>query len=659
MTLIPPIARLRRSFDQPELHDPPAAVVDAIRGSKITTRVPPGGTVAVTVGSRGIAGIETIVKAAVGVLRELGFRPFIVAAMGSHGGGSALGQRAILAELGITEESVGCPVRTEMETVALGTNSFGLPIHFDRNAQEADGIILLNRIKPHTSFTGRYESGLLKMLAVGLGKQEGAAQVHRLGLPGLRTLLPEVGALLLKRTPVALGIALLENARDRTARVVMVEPEELLDVEPGLLDEARTLMPGLPFDQIDVLVVGELGKNYSGTGLDPNVIGRQRVETMPDLPRPVVTRLAVLDLSAETRGNGLGIGLADLTTDRLVRALDTTPMRVNSLTSNFLARARVPISLPTDRDVITACLETCWRVDPLEARLVVIPNTLELDTIWVTKPLAEEVRGRDGLTVETGFEPMPLDTSGNLEQERLFPESVRATRGRKRSSPPPCPHFRAVVFDLDGLMFDTEALFHRVTSELLGARGKVFTTEMMNAMIGRRAVEAHQALRDLAGLDEPPEVILAEVRERFAAEMDSAVHPTPGLFALLDRLEAVGLPKAVATSSRRSYAERLLDRHGLLDRFAFVLASEDVSRGKPDPEIYRKAASRFDVPPEAVLVLEDSAPGLTAAKGAGAFAVGVPHDHSPATGLGHADLVVGRLDDAELLSLVEGAGGGS
>ena len=173
------------------------------------------------------------------------------------------------------------------------------------------------------------------MLTIGLGKREGATQVHKLGLPGLKKMLPEVGAFLLQNTRVALGLAILDNAADRTAKVVAVEPEELLDVEPRLLDEARALMPTLPFDQIDVLIVGELGKNYSGTGLDPNVIGRLRVETMPDLPRPVITRLAVLDLSAETRGNALGIGLADLTTERVVNAIDPIPMRVNSFTSNF------------------------------------------------------------------------------------------------------------------------------------------------------------------------------------------------------------------------------------------------------------------------------------------------------------------------------------
>jgi hypothetical protein len=424
----PPIARIRQVCHQPEVPDVPLAVAEAIRSSRIRERVKPGGSIALTVGSRGIAGIDRIAIAAVGALKSLGFQPFVVAAMGSHGGGTAEGQRAMLAEFGVTEARLGCPLRSEMETAVVGTNSFGLPIHFDRNALGADGIVLLNRIKPHTSFTGRYESGLLKMLTIGLGKHQGAEQVHKLGLPGLLKLLPEVGAFLLQKTPVALGIALLENAEERTARVVGVEPEDLLEVEPRLLHEARTLMARLPFDQIDVLIVGELGKNYSGTGLDPNVIGRQRVETMPDLPRPVVTRLAVLDVSVETRGNATGIGLADLTTDRLVAQIDPRPMRINCMTSNFLTRARVPLSLPTDRDVFTACLDTCWRIDPSEARMVLIPNTLEITQIWVTLPLIEDVETNPNLVIETDFQPIPFDEHGALDQETLFPDSVRGRR---------------------------------------------------------------------------------------------------------------------------------------------------------------------------------------------------------------------------------------
>jgi hypothetical protein len=425
---LPPIARVRQVHCQPEVPDVPAAVAEAIHSSRIATRVQPGGSIALTVGSRGIVGIDRLAQAAVEALKGLGFKPFVVAAMGSHGGGTAEGQRALLAEFGVTEARLGCPIRSEMETSVLGTNSFGLPIHFDRNALNADGIVLLNRIKPHTSFSGRYESGLLKMLTIGLGKHEGAEQVHKLGLPGLLKLLPEVGAFLLEKTPVALGIALLENAEEKTARVVGVEPEDLLEVEPRLLDEARTLMARLPFDQIDVLIVGELGKNYSGTGLDPNVIGRQRVETMPDLPRPVVTRLAVLDLSLETRGNATGIGLADLTTDRLVAAIDPKPMRVNCMTSNFLTRARVPISLPTDLEVLTACLDTCWRIDPSEARMVIIPNTLELAHLWITEPLARESQANANLIFESDFEPIPFSVDGTLDQESLFPDSVRGRR---------------------------------------------------------------------------------------------------------------------------------------------------------------------------------------------------------------------------------------
>ncbi len=212
---------------------------------------------------------------------------------------------------------------------------------------------------------------------------------------------------------------------------------------------------------------------------------------------------------------------------------------------------------------------------------------------------------------------------------------------------------RAVVFDLDGLMFDTEALFFRVSSDMLTARGKTFTPEIMTAMIGRRSVDAGHALKTMTGLDEPVDVLLAEVRERFFAELDTAVHPAPGLFTLLDRLRQNHLPLAVATSSRRAYAERLLNRHRLLDRFKFVLGSEDVTRGKPDPEIYTRAIERLDVPAESVLVLEDSPAGVAAGVEAGALVVGVPHEHSPAAGLDAANMLVTRLDDPAILNLLD------
>jgi len=427
---LPRIHRVIQRFDVPDLADPAGEAARVVTQSRIRERLAPGARIAVTAGSRGIASIGPILKAVVRTLREQGFEPFVVGAMGSHGGATAEGQRELLAEFGITAESMGCPVETAMETVTLGTNSFGLPICMDARAHAADGIVVVNRIKPHTSFTGRYESGLLKMLAIGLGKREGASQVHKLGLPGLVRLIPEVGTFLLQNTKVVLGLAILENAREHTAKIVPVEPEAILEEEPKLLHQARDMMGRLPFDAIDFLVVGELGKNYSGTGLDPNVIGRQRVETMPDLPRPVVTRLAVLDCAEESHGNALGIGLADLTTERFVGKIDPKPMRVNSMTSNFLTRARVPLAMADDRVVIATGLDTCWRIGWDEARMVIIPNTLELETLYVSEPLIGECLSHPRLEVDEAPTPWPFDASGHLDQAILFPT---ANQGQRKS----------------------------------------------------------------------------------------------------------------------------------------------------------------------------------------------------------------------------------
>ncbi len=424
----PPLARIRQSVPQPEVADIPATVRRCILESRIGNRVPKGGTIAVGVGSRGITAIPTVAKAAVETLKGMGYRPFIVAAMGSHGGATKQGQAELLAGYGVTPEAMGVEVRSDMDTVVVGTNPVGLPIYFDRNAYEADGIVLINRVKPHTDFHATHESGVLKMLVIGLGKRDGATQVHKLGLRGLKEVLPAVGKVLVEKTKFALGLAIVENAADLPAEIVGIEPEQIFEVEPKLLDRARNLMGRLPFDQIDVLVVGELGKNYSGAGMDPNVIGRLMVETQNDFERPVVTRLVVLDASEETHGNLVGVGFADLTTERLVAKLDPVPFRINTLTSCCLERSRIPITLPTDRDVLQAALETCWRIDPSQARLVVVPNTLELNTLWVSAPLESEVQAHPHLAFETDYQPLPLSADGWLDQESLFPESVRGRR---------------------------------------------------------------------------------------------------------------------------------------------------------------------------------------------------------------------------------------
>jgi Lactate racemase N-terminal domain len=424
----PPLARVRQSIPQPRVEDVPGTVSRLIQSSRLQERVQPGGTIAVGIGSRGIHGIATIAKAIVDTLLDLGYKPFIVAAMGSHGGATSEGQRELLAGYGVTTEAMGVPVKTDMDTEIVGTNSVGLPIYFDKNALNADAIILANRVKPHTDFHATHESGVLKMLVIGLGKREGATQVHKLGIRGLMEVLPGVGRFLVKNTKFALGLAIIENAEDLTADIVALEPETIFDLEPQLLDRARSIMGRLPFDQIDVLVVGELGKNYSGAGMDPNVIGRLLIETQPDFDKPIVTRLVVLDVSDESHGNIVGIGFADLTTERLVSRLDPEPFRINVLTSCCLERARIPITLPTDRDVMQAALDTCWRLEHSQARIVVIPNTLEVKSMWVSKPLQAEVEAHPHLKFETDFLPMPFGADGTLDQGGLFPDSVRGRR---------------------------------------------------------------------------------------------------------------------------------------------------------------------------------------------------------------------------------------
>jgi len=417
---LPPLARVRQNIAQPRVEDVAGTVRRLILESGLRARVPAGGTVAVGVGSRGIKNIATMARATVDALKEMGYRPFIVAAMGSHGGACSEGQRELLAGYDVTEEAMGVPVKTDMDTVILGTNPVGLPIYFDRNAYQADGVVLLNRVKPHSDFHATYESGIVKMMTIGLGKRDGATQVHKLGLRGLKEVLPAVGRFLLQNTKFALGLAILENARDETADIVPLEPHNLFEEEPKLLDRARSLMGRLPFDQIDLLVVGELGKNYSGAGMDPNVIGRLMIETQDDFARPVVTRLVVLDVSEESHGNIVGIGFADLATERLVANIDHEAFRINVLTSCCLERAR-----------IEQALDTCWRIDPAEARVVVIPNTLETDELWVSQPLEAEIVADPALTRETDYMPMPIGPDGRLDQVGLFPHSVQGRRAAK------------------------------------------------------------------------------------------------------------------------------------------------------------------------------------------------------------------------------------
>lgn len=424
----PPVAPLRQNLQQPVVADIPAEVRRQWQQSSLPRRLRRGDRVAVGVGSRGIANVQTIVRATLDTLRDLGTQPFVVAAMGSHGGATAEGQRDLLASYGITEQALRVPVKTDMTAVQIGVNSWGEPVWWDKNALEADAVVTISRVKPHTDFRGPHESGIVKMLAIGLGKRDGAAQHHRWGARGLREMIPESARVVVEKTRFAAGLAVVENAREQTAVLRVVDRDELFTVEPGLLEQAWALMGKLPFHQLDLLIIGEIGKNYSGAGIDPNVVGRLLMEGQPEPESPRITRICALDLSPESHGNATGIGIADLTTDRLLAAIDPVPFRMNNLTACFLWRSKLPIGFPTDRECIENGLKTCWQPDWSKVRLAVIPNTLELTELWVTPPVLDEARGNPHLEVAGEARPLPFDPAGNLRQGDLFPHGVRSRR---------------------------------------------------------------------------------------------------------------------------------------------------------------------------------------------------------------------------------------
>lgn len=431
MTPIPLTRPLVRSFDHPTVVDIEGTVRGAIARSRIGERLGRGSEVAVAVGSRGIANLARIVRASVRTLEELGYRPFIVAGMGTHGNGTPEGQRQILADFGVTQEALGVPISTAMDATPIGTSSLGAPVYWDSRALAADGVVAINRIKAHTDFSGRIESGVIKMLAIGLGKRESPRHIHRLGGNGMEENIVASAKVVLEKAPVALGIAVVENAAEETALIQAIEPEELFATEPALLERAKAWMARLPFERADVVIIGELGKNYSGAGIDPNVIGRRKIEGQGDFPSPVITRLAVLDVSPESHGNTVGTGFADLVSRRLIEKTDHEAVRLNTLTAQFLERSRVPLACDTDRQVIETALETCWVPDLEQVRLAVIPNTLELGRIYVSERLAEnldlgDARGEIGPPTALPFLP-----DDRLDQAALFPHALQGRRSQR------------------------------------------------------------------------------------------------------------------------------------------------------------------------------------------------------------------------------------
>jgi len=409
---LPTMAAVRQKFDGTTLDDVAGAVAAQIAKPEIAGLVTPGMRIAVGVGSRGLARLPDLVRATVTALRDLGAEPFIVPAMGSHGGASAIGQTALLGKLGVTEQSAGCPIRATMDTVELGRLPSGLPVLMDALAMEADGIVVINRVKPHTSFSAPVESGLAKMLTIGLGKHAGAESCHSQGFVTMGENVAEMARIKIAKAPILFGLASVENAYDRIRHVEAVPADRIMEREPELLAMAKANMPRILFNPLDVLVVDEIGKEYSGTGADPNITGRASTPYLRT--ELVVGKMAFLHLSARSSGNATGIGLCDVTTRALFEGMDFAATYANAMTSTVLAGARVPPMMETDKLAVQAALKTCNAPDPANPRVVRVPNTLHLEHILISPALLDAAREHDMIEVLGEPADWPFDAEGHL-----------------------------------------------------------------------------------------------------------------------------------------------------------------------------------------------------------------------------------------------------
>ena len=394
-TWIPDEALPKMLLGRQELKSEPIADLEGeistqFRRPGVGEKIRPGMKVAVGVGSRGVTNLAQIVRSVADNLKRLQAEPFLFPAMGSHGGATPEGQLEVLASYGITEATMGVPIRATMQVVEIGENRDGLPIYADQEAAQADGIIVINRVKLHTDFRGEVESGLLKMLVIGMGNQQGARMTHSQGFDRFHQLIPEIGEQILARMPVLFGLAVVEDGHHATARIELIENQAIRAREAQLLEEAREMFPRIPFPEFDVLVVSEIGKNISGCGMDPNVIGRYSAEPLrSQTHEPRIRNVVILSLCAETHGNAIGIGGAEVITRRLYESVDYQKTYANGFTAGELSWVRVPLVAATERDALCVALTAIPRIEPSQARVVWIRNTLELEHLYVSEALRQ------------------------------------------------------------------------------------------------------------------------------------------------------------------------------------------------------------------------------------------------------------------------------
>ena len=407
---IPKVARVKQKFDNTVLDNPETKLAELLEAKKLLIKK--GDRIAITGGSRGIAGYQLVMSTVVSFVKAKGGIPFIVPAMGSHGGGTAEGQEAMLKNLGITEETVGAPIISSMEVVEVGITELGLPVYIDKNAYEADGIILLNRVKTHTSIVGKYQSGLVKMMAIGLAKHKGAALTHSLGTVNLGANVERVGNLALEKLKVICGVAIIENGYEQLADLYVLRKEEILETEPSILERAKTMIPRILVDKIDSLIVYEQGKDIAGTAMDPAIIGRQINKYRTDGPE--VEAIGVLRLTKKSDGNASGCGLAEFITREMREDIKEEYTSVNCLTGSQPRIARIPVTLETDKLVFQACIKYGGQRNNEDTKMVIIRSTKKLDEVYMSKAAVEMIKQQDMIEICSDYKEVPFDETGKL-----------------------------------------------------------------------------------------------------------------------------------------------------------------------------------------------------------------------------------------------------
>jgi hypothetical protein len=413
---LPKMFKVKQLFDRQRIEsaDIPDEIFTQMSRHELGDYIKSGKRIAITCGSRGVANIAVITKAVADFVKSKGAYPFVVPAMGSHGGATAEGQRALIEGYGVTEEFIGCPIVSSMETVVIGKNDEGQDVRIDKNAAEADGIIVAGRIKPHTDFHGKYESGLIKMMAIGLGKREGADVCHELGFGCMAHRVHLFGRAVLKHSPVILGLAILENAYSETCKLAAIKPDEIERQELKLLTQARDHLPVLFFKNADVLVVDRIGKDISGTGMDPNVTGTGYCTPFVTESCITVQRTVVLDLTPETHGTAFGIGAAHTTTKRLFDKIDFDATYVNAVTSRGLDQVKIPCVMDNDREAVQLALRTCFGIDRDRPRIIRVSDSLHTETVWLSEVMRQEAEMNKRIEVLGEPEDWPFDANGNL-----------------------------------------------------------------------------------------------------------------------------------------------------------------------------------------------------------------------------------------------------